>query len=303
MPAPEQTGHVLARLLDLYAPRPTYPSSLVDHLRARLASATADSLRGLGRDLFWSKTRHGQAGKCVGLAVAAADAGFDPTGTPPEPVITGWIVHAAVQGWSVCPGLPLDEYVRGALSEVRRTKPGVDAWVRGLDVVAFAALVTAATNALASWAADWPPFDRSWGARWEVHMRARVGDPDSAVVLVSRPDLLIGRPRAGRSTMLIVDLKTGPLRDDHSREARFHSLVSALRFNTAPWRSVVYSTVTGSWSMPADVSEETLMQAVDEVAAGVTKCAAAAAGEPVELTPGTWCAYCPAADDCPEATL
>ena len=142
---------------------------------------------------------------------------------------------------------------------------------------------------------DWPPLESSWSPRFEESITARIG----RLTLSCRADLVLGRPRADlRQTLLIVDLKSGALKDEHRDEAMFYALVATLRHGVAPWRSTVYSLSSGEWT-DADVTEADLFEQASRVSTAVTKLVdAMTEARALELTPGDHCRWCPVASTC-----
>lgn len=300
----EPTGRVLAELLQLDAPRPAPDDDLIRDLWTSLKTGTADALSRADEDIIYTKGRHAMVGRCAGFAVAATEAGFDASQPPAQPVVVGWCVHAAIQATQVCPGLPVDDYVRDAVSDVRAKRPSVDEWMAELNAVELSAFLSAVVQAVHAWLADWPWLRPKWRPQWEVPMRVTVGgEVGPALVMMTRPDLVLGRPRVDMRVQIVVDVKTGALTSAHHREARWHALMAALRYHVAPWRSTVYSTASGSWTSPA-VTAETLWLAVEEVIDGVRTWAetVVGGGDP-QLTPGPHCTFCVASRTCPAAAV
>lgn len=286
------------RLLDagMAVPRPVPPDGLVQRLRARLGEGVAGHLLADGGEVVVGKARLTALHRCEGLAVAEA---ARPKGSPSAALVAGLAVHRAIP--AVAAGLPADGLAAAAFGSLRRERPEIERWAASLNDVETALLLGEAQGAVEAYRDDWPPLPAQWRPRWEPRLSARVPVPGGGLVLHARPDLVLGTPRQDRQSMVVVDFKSGPLRDGHEREARFHALLAALRFGVPPWRSAVWSTASGTYTHPADVTEQTLMCAADEVVDAVRRGARLDDGGAPDLTPGPWCQWCPAADGCPEA--
>jgi hypothetical protein len=143
-------------------------------------------------------------------------------------------------------------------------------------------------------------LEEVWSPRFEDPISARIG----RLTLSSRADLVLGRPRADlRQTLLLVDLKSGNLNEDHADEAQFYALVATLRHRVAPWRSVVYSLASGDYTEP-DVTEASLFAIADKVITAVNNMVdALTETRPAALNPGEHCRWCPARDLCPVSAV
>jgi len=158
------------------------------------------------------------------------------------------------------------EYVQAAVPACRRADPAFEAFWAAADMAAQSDLVMSATSRVTALLDSWPAIQPAWEPRFEEPFQAKV----AGVTLSVRADLVLGRPRAtGQQTMVVVDWKSGALRDHHTFEARLHALVATLSFGVPPFRSLVYSLTSGEYTSPP-VDAPTLQETVDQVAGAVT---------------------------------
>ncbi len=110
---------------------------------------------------------------------------------------------------------------------------------------------------------------------------------------------MLGRPRADlRQTLLLVDLKSGNLGDEHYDEAQFYALIATLRHRVAPWRSLVYSLASGDYTAP-EVTENSLFAIADKVVLGVRSMVdTLTETRQPQLSAGDHCRWCPLKDTC-----
>lgn len=289
---------VLDELLAIGADRPVCPPELVDELRSRLGDAVKPALeRWTERSLYLNKGQYLTALRCEGQL--QADAASPRTGMSAA-AVAGTVTHRAVQLSYTHPLRPITEYVRQGVVGSRASDQVLDEWWSKLPAAEQSDLLVQITSKVTNFLDDFPPLDPSWNPRFEEPMVAKVGK----LTLSSRADLVIGRPRGDlRQTMLLIDLKSGSLRDEHEHEAQFYALVAALRHEVAPWRSVVYSLASGEYTEP-DITPEILIDTADRVGEMVRNLVAVMTEErPGSLTPGQHCRYCPARSTCPVASL
>ena len=282
------------RLLAVGADRPQSREGLVDELRERIHTQTADALGAWGQSVWFSKSQLTEAARCQGLI--AANAALDDTPEASRPLhpatMAGIVAHRAIQISRTHPGEAPARYVAESI-RAARTEDRFGATWEAFGDAERSDLQMAAVSKLVAFLDSWPPLRDEWVWRFEESTQARVGK----LTLAARCDLVMGRPRPdGVQTMLLCDLKTGALGDFHEMEARFYALVAALRWGVPPFRSTVYSLASGDWTDP-DVDERTLSLAADEVVAAVNArlTVLSEAAEP-ELTSGPWCRFCPAVD-------
>lgn len=289
--------HALDELFALGAGRPTSPSGLADELAAHLRAGTSNAVtQWTERSLYLTKGQILTALRCEGQ-LAAEVAGGPRPGLHPA-VVVGVCAHRAIQLAYTHPNKAVAEYVRHAVIGSRAADDAVDQWWATATPSTQSDALAQVTSRVTNFLDDFPPLDAAWTPRFEEPMVARLGK----LTLSARPDLLIGRPRADhKQTLLIIDLKTGSLNEEHEDEAMFYALVATLRYGISPWRSAVYSLASGDWTEP-DVTPEKLWAAADRVirAANAVVGVLTEAKEPVLLA-GSHCRWCPAKDTCSAA--
>jgi hypothetical protein len=161
----------------------------------------------------------------------------------------------------------------------------------GLDPFDQAELLVQAAGRLALFRDSFPPLPRGWDPHAEHTIRARL--LRGAVVLSGSPDLVLGRRRR-----LVIDFKSGRARPELAEDMRFYALLVLLRTGVAPYRVATFFLDSGEWQAE-EVDERTLDRAVDRVVRAGEAAVRARAGDPVPLSPGRHCAWCPRAIGCP----
>lgn len=285
-------------LLAIGMKRPICPPGLATELETRLKDHTAEAVAAwTGRSLYVSKSQILTALRCEGQL--AADASAPRTGMNGAMAV-GSAAHRAVQLSYTHPNRPVAEYVKQAVIGARSADEGLDAWWAGAGASAQSDMLMQITSKVVNFIDDWPPLDPSWSPRFEEPIAAKIG----RLTLSCRADMVIGRPRADlRQSVLIVDLKTGAIKDEHKTEAMFYALVATLRYGVAPWRSTIYSLASGEWT-DADVTTDELYAITDQVGEAVRRIVAVLTeSRAAELTPGDHCRWCPLKSTCPSSSL
>lgn len=289
--------HTLDRLIALGAKRPTVSTDSVSAVARELEAGVGSAIaRWTEKTLYLTKSALLTSMRCEGQLLA--ERGL-PRGGMVTPVAVGLVAHRAIQLSYTHPGLGGGEYVRQAAQSLRSNDEGFSLWWNEADPTVQSDLLVQATSRLVNFLDDFPPLQEAWSPRFEEPAVARVGK----LTLSTRPDLVMGRPRGdGTQTMLIVDFKSGDLKEEHLLEARFYALVAALRHGVPPWRSTVYSLASGDYTDPditLDVLQETAAWVVERVNSVVDVLTDTRG--PV-LTPGPHCRYCPARTECPQSS-
>lgn len=285
-------------LLAIGAERPFCPPDLADRLEKHLLGGTAEPIqRWTEKNLWLTKSTLFTALRCEGQLVA--DASTPRTSLHPATVV-GVVAHRAIQLSFTHPGNSIADNVRQALIGAQAADVKLARWWEDATVSAQSDVLTQATSRVTTFCDDWPPLEAAWSPRFEEPVSARVG----RLTLSSRADLVLGRPRADlRQTLLLVDLKSGNLNDEHLSEAQFYALIATLRHRVAPWRSTVYSLASGDFTSP-DVDEDSLFAVADKVVSGVKAMVdTLTEARAVQLSPGEHCRWCPVRETCTAAAL
>jgi len=287
----------LDELLAIGAERPAADPELVSEIVARLTAAIAPALeRWTERSLYLTKSQYLSTLRCEGELAAAAQA---PRSGISAPAVAGTVAHRAVQLSYTHPFRPVSEYVRQSVVGARSADQELDAWWAKLPVSEQSDLLMQITSKVTNFLDDFPPLDPGWSPRFEEPMVAKIG----RLTMASRADLLIGRPRGDlRQTMLLIDLKSGDIKDEHLDEAYFYALVATVRHGVPPWRSLVYSLASGDYTTP-DISGDILLETAERVGAAVNALVDVLTERRTpDLRPGTHCRWCPARSSCPAAS-
>jgi hypothetical protein len=283
----------LDELLAIGAERPAADPNLLSEVTARMELAVSAALeRWTERSLYMTKGQYLSVLRCEGELLAQANQ--QRSGTSPAMVV-GTIAHRAVQLSYTHPFRPVSEYVRQSVVGARSADATLDEWWAKLPVSEQSDMLMQITSKVTNFLDDFPPLDPSWSPRFEEPIVAKIGK----LTMASRADLLIGRPRGDlKQTMLLIDLKSGALKEEHADEARFYALVSTLRHGVPPWRSLVYSLASGEYTEP-DISAEILLETAEKVGAAVNAMVDVLTERRTPtLTPGPHCRWCPAREHC-----
>jgi hypothetical protein len=135
---------------------------------------------------------------------------------------------------------------------------------------------------------------RPYAPRTEVRMAAAFA---GVLELRGRADVLFGGPGTELPAVL-VEVKSGRIRDEHRAQLRHYVLLAALRHGEAPAGATLWSPDAGlePLHVPGVVASS-----AERVAAAVVSIAEISAGREPTLTPGVHCRFCPASVECPQA--
>ncbi len=111
----------------------------------------------------------------------------------------------------------------------------------------------------------WPALEPAWLPRTQEALR--VGLAGGAVELSARVDLAVGRPAEDRSSVAIVEVKSGLRRIEHRADLHFYALIEALRSPAPPFVAATYYTRTGELDVDP-VTEDLLAAASRRTLAG-----------------------------------
>lgn len=284
----------LDELLAIGAERPNADPELVPELLSRLQAAVTGPLEHwTERSLYMTKSQYLATLRCEGQLQATAQTNRD--GGMHPATAAGTVAHRAVQLSYTHPFRPVSEYVKQAVVGARAADQELDQWWAKLPVSEQSDLLMQITSKVTNFLDDFPPLDPAWSPRFEEPIVAKVGK----VTLAGRADLLIGRPRGDlRQTMLLIDLKTGAIKDEHLDEAHFYALVATIRHGVPPWRSLVYSLASGDYTEP-DISSEILIETAEKVGTAIASLVDVLTERRTPtLRPGDHCRWCPARETC-----
>jgi hypothetical protein len=158
------------------------------------------------------------------------------------------------------------------------------------------ALNESAVEDLAGLAAHAMVFSGSqpYAPRTEVRMGVTFA---GLLELRGRVDVLFGGPGTDLPAVL-VEVKSGRIRDEHRAQLRHYILLAALRHGEAPAGAMLWSPESGL--EPLHVPG-VLASSAERVAAAVVSLAEISVGREPTLTPGVHCRFCPVTLECPLA--
>lgn len=142
---------------------------------------------------------------------------------------------------------------------------------------------------------QWPAINGSWMPRTQERLNAPVCG--GRVVLSGVVDLVLGVPASERSSICIVEVKSGRRRLEHRADLHFYSLLETLRSGAPPFCAATYYAGKGELDVEP-IGEEVLVAALQRVLTGAERlCRIAAGAEPVS-TPNPLCAWCAGLSSC-----
>ncbi len=152
------------------------------------------------------------------------------------------------------------------------------AWINDLSESERGGLMTEVCRQSEDLLARWPTFDPAWMPRTKDVLRA--GLAGGAVELMTRVDLVIGRPAASEGSVALVDVISGPRRLEHRADRHLEALVETLRTGASPFAAATYYTQTGELDVDP-VSPEILVAASQRLLAGMSALVSQVLGRPV----------------------
>jgi RecB family exonuclease len=308
---------ILSELGATTAERPEFDPTLARRMRSYLDDSVRTVLDGLaatgdgsdghaapqpeadGRSerrlpLYVSKHALMQVHNCEGLYLADEAVPFEWT----VRTATGTIVHKAIElGVSWDPDPVPAELVDAAISSLTESTASIGDWLYGLDERQRAELRGAAVEMSSAFWEVFPPLKPRWRPVAENRLRAELGG-SKGVVVSGRVDLTLGRAEGNRAGKVIIDFKTGAMRQHHTDDLRFYALLETLARGTPPRLLATLYLDAGQLRTEA-VTEDLLTAALRRTMDGAARIAAVTIGrQDPELTPGYHCRWCPAAATC-----
>ncbi len=308
---------ILSELGATAAERPEFDPSLARRMRSYLDDSVRTVLDGLaatasesdahagapaapGRrtdkrlPLYVSKHALMQVHNCEGLYLADEAEPFEWT----VRTATGTIVHKAIElGVSWDPDPVPAELVDAAIASLTESTASIGDWLYGLDERQRAELRGAAIEMSSAFWEVFPPLKPRWRPVAENRLRAELGG-STGVVISGRVDLTLGRAEGNRAGKVIIDFKTGAMRQHHTDDLRFYALLETLARGTPPRLLATLYLDAGQLRTEA-VTEDLLTAALRRTMDGAARIAAVTIGhQDPELTPGYHCRWCPALATC-----
>jgi len=290
---------LVEELLQIDVPRPTGDRTLPVRIRERIESGIAGVLGAIptGAVVSLAKSRLDALG-CEGRFLDLLDSPFAWT----VPIARGKLAHRAIEvDWATERGRTPREVVAGAWDRFLDGDP-MGEFLTGLGWVEAADLRSATEQFVSEFRDLWPLIPSEWSPRLEPAVSQSFGG--GAVSVTGRPDIVLGRVMATRSTMLVIDLKSGNRYPERERQdLRLYGLLLALRYGLAPFRWATYYLNEGAWDVEDVGDGAVLMSAADRVVDGVNRAVRLLYHRPVDaelvLVGGAHCRWCGRAPTCP----
>jgi len=285
----------LNKILEIGGSRPFSEEGISEKLIDIIQSSTQNTIeRWTEKNLYFTKSQFSSMGKCEGFLVEQKNQVLSKI---PISVIVGNVAHRAIQLSYTHSHKNVSEYVKNAIIGMRSADKKIDDWFATSNISEQSDIITQATSKVINFLDDWPKLETSWSPRFEEPMSAKIGK----ITLSSRADLMLGRVRNdSKRTILLVDFKSGNLKEEHNDEAMFYALISTLRNGIMPFKSLIYSLSSGEYA-EADLSLKKMIEFSEEVGRRVNAYVDlfTEKREPILLT-SEQCNYCPLTKTCLE---
>lgn len=287
-PAQQST---LQRLGTPVSERPRFPTTVATRLRDDMAARLAPIAERLRGDLYLNKHR---IDRSLGCEVRPDD-DFEWNAPRARGAVGHKAIELSVMRRDNPPPLELVDDAIGALIAGQR---GLGEWLGQQDETTLARVRAEANAHLVSFLETWPPIEAAWVPVLEGALAADIG----RVRLAGRPDLTLGSAKGDVASKVIVDFKTGRVRDVHVADLRFYALIDTLKIGTPP-RLLVTSYLDSGALAVEQVTEDLLAAAADRVVDAAGRIATLEAGErDPRRRPSVACRWCPVLDECEEGT-
>ena len=266
---------------------PQTGEALKDRLVREVGSSAVD-------DLYVSKARLTSVLGCEVRHLAEEEAGFRWT----VPTARGAIAHKAVELLVFArPGATavemVDEVMAAAIDDRRVLGQSLTDFLQALGELDGARLRSESTRLAAAFLDVFPPLKTAWAPVAEPAYRVEL--LDGRLVLSGRPDLVLGRPDGFTAKRVVIDWKSGSVRQEHLDDLRFYAVLVTMRQGIPPLR--VGTVYLESGTVEARAVDEDLLEAgLRRTIAGTRRLVELGAGAEPALRPGPACAWCPVSD-------
>jgi hypothetical protein len=197
----------------------------------------------------------------------------------------GVLVDALFRQW-VTVGVIEDPW-RDALDAAGLSDPAVCRFVESMGVVARRRLEHEVAEHTTTICSSWPVMNESWLARTQERMEVHLAG--GAIVLSGSVDLGLGAPSAGRSSVCLVELKSGARRIEHRADLHFYGLLETMRSGAPPFRVATYYSSTGELDVE-QVSEDLLVASLQRLLVAARRVCRLAAGADLSGSADSHCA-------------
>lgn len=290
---------VLEELMAAGRPRPSFPDTLAERLRAMLEEGLSEAAAQVGPDgVVIRKADLAQVHACEAHYLAETTSPFGWNSRNAR----GTVAHKAIElSVNLRPGPPpaalVDLAIDRLVEEDWDWGPG--RWLSEAPPTEAAELRAYAADVVHKFADEFPPLKPAWRPRLESSLAAVLCG--GRVTLRGKVDLALGQAQGTEARVMIVDFKTGQPAAGHRDDLWYYALLETLRAGVPPFRvaSWYLDSGHGQWD---DIDEDVLASAARRVVDGVAKLIELRAGErEPRLQPGPTCGYCVLRAECPGA--
>lgn len=287
---------VLEELMAAGRPRPSFPDTLAERLRAALEEGLSEVAARVGPDgVFIRKADLSQVHGCEAHHLAESSSPFGWNARNAR----GAVAHKALElsvNLRPCPPAAalVDLAIERLVEDDWDWGPG--RWLSEVPEAEAAELRAFAADVVHKFQDEFPPVKQAWRPRLESSLSAVLCG--GRVTLRGKVDLALGQAHGTEARVMIVDFKTGQPSAVHVDDLRFYALLETLRVGVPPFRVASWYLDSGHWHAE-DVDEDVLDVAVRRTVDGVEKIVELRVDErAARLQPGPTCGYCVLRSDC-----
>lgn len=199
--------------------------------------------------------------------------------------------------------LPPEQLFEGVLHRLLLGRGSLGRWLAEADPLDLAELRLQTVDTIARFQADFPELDPALTVRADSKIEVPLGNN---VILVSKPDLVLGTPTRTPQGMLAravgVEFKTGSTwAGTAAQQLNLHSICETLRFG-APLANHYGWNLTSGQVVGQPVDPDVLLAHAEGFGRIIQRMTALLEERAAELRPGWWCQWCPNRPDCPAAS-
>jgi hypothetical protein len=285
----------LNNILSLGTNRPVAPQDFSEKIRNNIHNITNKNLEKWNNgNFYFNKNSYSSISKCEGIVLANKENNNN-TSFMNSNIIVGNMSHKAIQISFTHKIEDVQIIINSLIEGMRESDKIEDKQFFALTDTKQSEIISQVCSRVTNYLDDWPPLQSIWSPRFEENISTKIGK----LLLASRVDLIIGRPRSDyKRTILLVDFKSGNINDSHNEEALFYALVSTLRHEIMPWRSIVYSLASGEYT-ELDLNPDKLFEFSTKLSNSINKSVDLLLElEKPTLNPGEHCEWCPKSLSC-----
>lgn len=287
---------VLQELMAAGRPRPSFPDTVAERLRAVLEEGLSEVAARVGPEgLAIRKADLSQVHACEAHHLAESSSSFGWNARNAR----GTVAHKAIElSVSLRPCPPPAALVDLAIDRLVEDDWdwGPGRWLSDAPPTEAAELRVYATDVVHKFQDEFPPLKQTWRPRLESSLSALLCG--GRVTLKGKVDLALGQAQGTEARVMIVDFKTGQPSAAHVDDLRYYALLETLRVGVPPFRVASWYLDSGHWHQE-DVDEGVLDAAARRVVDGVVKVVELRVdGRAPRLQPGPTCGYCVLRAEC-----